>query len=211
MRDPLAVLILSIILGATAVAHCGCSAPPVEDIGAEGQALRTHTFVAQPEGNILTYPYWVHSPDNNLVGILGDYNSGNPNASYVYMPQGSGIGTESVFVTEPSAFTCAAIVSISSVTAQFKLHTNSANEQIYWAVSPAAEGSAVVGCGNMPPWQPVGTIWECGSNTNPITHQAWTKEDIACNGGYFINGYQFGVNVGVVIEAMQIKITYQSL
>jgi hypothetical protein len=196
------LMLVTVLLGA-------CSSTG-EDIGHEGQELRTHTFVAQPEGNIVTYPYWVHSPDTNLVGILSDYNSGNPNASYVYMPQGSGIGTEAVFVQEPSATTCASIISISSVTAQFKVHTNSANEQIFWAVTPAAEGSADVGCGNMPPWLPVGTPWDCGSNWNPITGQAWTKTDIGCNGGYFINGYQFAVNVGVVIEAMQIKITYQS-
>lgn len=173
-----------------------------------GASLTLSTFAGAPD--IIRQGTWTHSPASaSLVTILGDYGSGNPNASYVGLGAPSPVAVEELEFQAPNQTFCNSIQSIQSVTAQYKIHTAGANEQPFFVFDPPTSNPAVnIACGAQPPWRPVGTVMECGSNTNPATHAAWTKQDIGCGiSNFLIAGYGVGVGSAFVWESMQLRIT----
>lgn len=197
-----------------------CTNTPLEAIGTDEFGLHTATITLQPlpppSGvDILRNGGWDHIPSNvSLATILGDWNAADPNASVVGAGSPDPVGEDRLEFRPVGSISCNSIVSVQSVTGQFKIHTAGANEQPLFTFDPPTSPTSLdIPCGAQFPWRPVGTLMECGTNTNPATHALWTKQDIGCVVGsnFLIAGYKLGVNSAFVWEAMQLKITVTML
>lgn len=196
-----------------AAAAMGCAMPVTnEQIDQSSTEVRTSTVILQPVSTVAVNGAWTHSPSGQaLHQILGDYGAANPNASYAQGRPGTN-GADVVGFSSPNVFACNGIISVQSVTAQYRVHTLDANERFYFEVRNPAGAEGAIGCGNLPPWTPVGYAFDCGSSVNPITGANWTKTDIGCSGGAALRGgYEGNVNSGIVWEAMQVRVTVTTL